>query len=164
MGGLSAANKSQNGQSSPVVDIPPPAPQNSPFASAASVRKEPAPLEVRLVSKGFKDKNIQASDFEADITIALAIKNIMDKDIRAFDGILSFTDLLDNEIYSSKLAINDPVKSGSTLNWNGSVKYNQFMETHQRLRNAQQDNLKIRFVPRKVLFVDGSTKEYNGNE
>ena len=118
-------------------------------------------MEVSLVSKGFKDKNIRANDFDDEITIELVIKNITDKDIRAFDGTLTFTDLLDNEILSSKLAINDPVQARSNLNWRGSVKYNQFMETHQRLRNAQQANLKIRFAPRKVLFVDGSAKEYS---
>lgn len=160
---LSTVAKSLDGQGSPAVNLPPPAPSSTPLASAASIQKELAPLRVRLVSKGFKSKNINAGDFEDDITIALAITNATDKDIRAFDGVLTFTDLLDNEIYSSKLAINETVRSGSTLNWSGSLHYNQFIESHQHLRTAQQANLKITFSPRKLLFVDGSTKEYNSH-
>jgi hypothetical protein len=82
------------------------------------------------------------------------------KDIRAFDGVLTFTDLLDNAILSSKIAINEPLKAGSVLSWRGGIKYNQFMDEHQRLRNEQQKNLKIRFMTRKILFADGTSKEY----
>jgi Protein of unknown function (DUF2939)/GYF domain 2 len=145
-----------------VATKPPAAQSNVPMASGASIRKELAPLELKLLSKGFKDKNIQAGDFEADITIALAIKNVTDKDIRAFDGVITFTDLLDNEILSSKLAINELIKAGSTFNWKGAIKYNQFIDAHERLRNERQDNLKMKFVPRRVLFADGSAKNYSG--
>jgi hypothetical protein len=156
--GLSIATKGQNGASQ--VAANPSMPQAN---STASIRKELTPLNLRLLSKGFKDQNIQAGDFEADITITLAIKNVTDKDIRAFDGVITFTDLLDNEILSSKLAINELIKAGSTFDWKGAIKYNQFMDAHQRLRNERQDNLKIRFMPRKVLFADGSSKMYGGH-
>jgi hypothetical protein len=120
----------------------------------------PSTLQITLVSKGFKSRNIQAGDFEDDITIQIAITNVLDKDIRAFDGVLTFTDLLDNKILSSKIAINESLKAGAALNWKGSIKYNQFEDEHQRLRNEPQTNLKIRFATRKILFADGTTKEY----
>ena len=141
--------------SSKVAAAPQP---NAPQASAES--KDLTPLNITLVSKGFKDKNIQAGDFEDDITFSLAIKNIAERDIRAFDGVLTFTDLLDNEIMSLKLAINEPVRAGTTLNWKGAIKYNQFMDANQRLRSARQENLKLKFTPRKFLFKDGSVEEY----
>ena len=117
-------------------------------------------MQIALVSKGFKPRNIHAGDFEDDITIQLAITNVLDKDIRAFDGVLTFTDLLDNEILSLKIATNEQLKTGSVLSWNGALKYNQFTDTHQRLRNEQQNNLKVGFVTRKILFADGTFKEY----
>ena len=122
--------------------------------------KSPPPLQIALVSKGFKASNIQAGDFEDDITIQVAITNVLDKDIRAFDGVVTFTDLLDNEILSSKIAINEPLKAGSVLSWKGAIKYNKFMDAHQHLRNEEQKNLKVRFATRKILFADGSAKEY----
>jgi hypothetical protein len=113
-----------------------------------------------LTSKGFKDQNIRAGDFEANVTFQLLINNDTGEDIRAFDGNLTFTDLLDNEIFTGKLTINKPLMANSTLNWNGTLKYNQFIDTHNRLRNEQFENLKIRFTPRKILFANGNTKEY----
>lgn len=128
--------------------------------SSQQSRVEPTPIAIELLAKGFKSANPKASDYESAITFELSLKNLTNTDIRAFDGTLSFTDLLDNNVYSSKLSINDPLKSGSTIQWSGSIKYNQFMDDHQRLRNERQENLKLKFTARKVLFVDGSTKAY----
>jgi hypothetical protein len=75
--------------------------------------------------------------------------------------VLTFTDLLDNKIYSTKLAINDPVGAGATIKWNGSTSYNQFLEADQRLKNAEQANIKINFAPRKILYADGNTKMFD---
>jgi hypothetical protein len=61
---------------------------------------------------------------------------------------------------SIKIAINEPLHAGATLNWKGAIKYNQFMDAHQRLRGARQENLKMKFTPRKFLFADGTIKEY----
>lgn len=160
IGGLSTAAKSEGDTGSPVLDVPPAAASSTSPASKGTTQKQPPPVNITLISKSFKSRNIQAHDFQDAIIMKLAITNLTDKDIRAFDGVLTFTDLLDNEILSTKLAINDPVKAGKTMNWVGSINYNEFIESHQGLRNAQQENLKIRFAPRKVLFVDGSTKEY----
>ncbi|MGY3354921.1 hypothetical protein ACVWZK_001584 [Bradyrhizobium sp. GM0.4] len=91
----------------------------------------------------------------------MAIENTGQRNIRAFDGTLTFTDLLDNEIHSSLLAINEPVGGGATLVWNGRLKYNQFIDAHQRLRSASFENLKIKFIPRKLLFADGSMEQLN---
>jgi hypothetical protein len=129
--------------------------------TSKEVAAEPSPLEISLISKGFKRANARAMDFEDDITFGLRIKNVSKKDIRAFDGVITFTDLLDNEILSSQLTINDPVCADSVVSWSGSIKYNQFLERHQRLRNEDQANIKLKFKPRKVLFKDGNAKVFS---
>ncbi len=134
---------------------------NDASAPSPSDRKEPTPLLVTLITKGFKKSNIEAGDFEDGITFELSIKNATEKNIRAFDGTLRFTDLLDNDIMASKLAINESVLAGSTLSWIGVIKYNQFIDSHRRLRSEGQNNLKIKFQPRKILFADGSSKDYH---
>jgi hypothetical protein len=157
--GLSAAAKAQDGRGSLLASKL--GTNQSTTKPAPPVEEQlPPPLQIALVSKGFKASNIHAGDFEDDITIQLAITNVLNKDIRAFDGVVTFTDLLDNEILSLKIAINEALKAGSVLSWKGAIKYNQFMDTHQRLRNEQQNNLKIRFMTRKILFTDGTTKDY----
>jgi uncharacterized repeat protein (TIGR01451 family) len=138
--------------SMPAAEKPKPPPTSKP--------KEPGPLEIALITKGFKASNPMAHDYEDDITFTISVKNLGNKDIRAFDGTLYFTDLLDNLIMPLSLAINEAVGSGAMLTWRGALKYNQFIDQHQRLRNAEQTNMKINFVPRKILFGDGTTKEY----
>jgi hypothetical protein len=121
--------------------------------------KEPAPFSIALNKKSFQAADYRAG-IQAAITFALTFDNLTSKDIRAFEGVLTFTDLLDNTILSAKLAINDPVSSGSQLNWSGQLDYNQFMDKHQRLKNQEFQNLKIRFDTKKILFSDSSIKEY----
>jgi hypothetical protein len=141
------ATKPTNTKSAP----PPPPP----------AAKEPSPVEVVLVNKGFKGSNITEQDFEDDITLLFTIKNLSGRDIRAFDGIVHFTDLLGNELMPMKLAINKPIAAGASLSWRGMIRYNQFMDADRRLRTAEQENIKLNFDPTKVLFGDGTIKEYN---
>lgn len=122
--------------------------------------KEAPPLSVALVKKGFRGSNYQAGVYGDAITFEVSFTNLTGKDIRAFDGVLSFNDLLDNRVLSASLAINDPVKADSALGWTGQLDYNQFMDSHQRMRSEDQANLKATFTARKVLFADGTTKEF----
>jgi hypothetical protein len=126
----------------------------------ASPKPKESPIAVVLTKKGFNASDWQAGTYDDAITFSVAFTNGTGMDIRAFDGVLTFTDLLDNQIIASTLAINDPVAAGTTFNWDGQLDYNQFMDSHQRLRAEERSNLKITFAPRKILFVDGSVKEY----
>jgi hypothetical protein len=114
-----------------------------------------SPIKVTLTKKGF-----HAEDFEKNITFSLSFLNQTGKNIRAFDGVLTFTDLLGNEIMSSKLEINEAVSLGEILNWDGVINYNQFMSEHKKLRSEKIENIKTIFMPRQVLFDDGSVKEF----
>jgi hypothetical protein len=122
---------------------------------------EAAPISAILLKKGFYEKNINLSDFQDAITLSVSFSNLTSKDIRAFDGVLAFTDLLDNQILGAKVEINNPISASSVLKWDGQLDYNQFMSTHQRLRSEDQSNLKLTFVARKVLFSDGTIKQYS---
>lgn len=116
----------------------------------------PPPITAVLVKKGFFDGEYG----QDEITFTVQFTNSTGKNVRAFDGVLRFTDLLDNEIMAAKLAVNDPVQSHGIHDWKGSIDYNQFMDKHQRLKSAEQQNLKIDFTLRKILFEDGEVKEF----
>jgi hypothetical protein len=133
----------------------------SPPPLAASKPAGLTPITVALLSKGFQPRNIQAEEFDDYIVLRLLLKNTGSKNIRAFDGVLHFTDLLDNEIAAANLSINESVSAGGETTWKGQLKYNQFRDADQRLQAIAQQNLKIRFVLKKVLFADGVTKEYS---
>jgi hypothetical protein len=136
--------------------------KNPALTQKKSKPSEPAPIELMLLSKRFKPADYkESSDFQAAILFELSIANRSTQPIRAFDGVMTFTDLLDNEILSSKLAINDPIGAGSKLNWSGSINYNQFTDSHQRLRSEAQENLKVKFAVRKVLYANGTVAQFD---
>lgn len=125
-----------------------------------SANSDQETIGVTLVSKGFQAANIRAQEYRDLIVLELFIANQLANDIRAFDGVLHFTDLLDNEIMSIKLTINEPLKANASMKWKGSIDYNQFRDGDRKLRSEQSANIKVRFSPRKILFADGSTKEF----
>lgn len=131
-----------------------------PKTTEPETKPEDQPLTVVLVKKGFDPKDLDNGKFEEDVTFTLQFANKTGKDIRAFDGVLEFTDLLGNRIIGSKVEINERVAAGQTLSWEGALEYNQFMNDHQRLRSEPMENLKVEFHANKVLFADNSTKEY----
>ncbi|MBU1564242.1 MAG: hypothetical protein KJ630_01270 [Proteobacteria bacterium] len=132
--------------------------KKSPTKSPEKIVKPdaPPPITAALVKKGFYNGEYG----RGEITFTVQFTSSTEKNVRAFDGVLNFTDLLDNEIMSAKLAVNDPVGAGHTFDWNGSIDYNQFMDKHQRLKSADQQNIKITFALRKILFEDGEVKEF----
>jgi hypothetical protein len=120
---------------------------------------QPSPFQVVLRGKAFREADYP-SRVEDAITIKVAFTNSSGKDVRAFDGVLGFTDLLDNNIYLARLAINEPVAAGAIFEWDGKVRYNRFEDSHRHLKNEKFENLKTYFEPRKILFADGTTKEF----
>lgn len=130
-------------------------------SKAPETPAEDQPLTVELLKKGFSPKDLDNSKFEEDVTFTLNFANKTGKDIRAFDGVLEFTDLLGNRIIASKVEINERVAQGASLNWDGALEYNQFMNDHERLRSEPKENLKVAFHANKVLFADNTTKEYD---
>ena len=123
-------------------------------------KKRQAPFSVSLIKKGFMESNYQAGIPSDAVTFTVAFTNKTGRNIRAFDGYLTFTDLLDNKILGASLAINDPVSSDSVMQWSGQLNFNQFIDRHQRLKSAEYENVKIAFEIKKILFDDGSVEEY----
>ena len=121
---------------------------------------EEQPIAANLLKKGFSPDDIHNGKFEEEITMTVSFDNKTGEAIRAFDGIIEFTDLLGNRIIGSRIEINEPIAQGGSLSWDGALEYNQFMNDHERLRSEPKENLKIAFHAGKILFADGTTKEY----
>lgn len=116
----------------------------------------PGVVRAMLVSKEYAD----GEHGRGTIDIGLRFTNDSEEDIRAFDGVLSFTDLLGNKIIDSNVAINEVVKAGEDLSWVGSIGYNEFIERHKNFRFAENKNIKLNFILKKVLYADGRLQQY----
>jgi hypothetical protein len=132
------------------------------LASEARAKQEALASELRkaisltVFDKGFIPSDIYNSQYDDFITVKCAYENLSGKDIRAFTGAVRFADLFDKEIITINLTIDDPIATAQKATWSGTIKYNQFRDEHQSLRNAEMANLKITWIPKSVIFVDGS--------
>ena len=97
-----------------------------------------------------------AGRYQDYITIKCAYQNISQKDIRAFTGRIRFTDLFDKLIFESGLTISNPIKAGQKATWTGTVDYNQFIDSHQSLRNANLEDMKVIWIPKTIICADGT--------
>ncbi len=121
---------------------------------AEKIKRLGGALTVSLFEKGFSKYNYQ--DY---ITYKFAFENKKDKDIKAFTGQIIFNDLFDKKISSLNLTYDDGVPANSTKNWNAQTDYNQFMDKDVALKNKDVEDLKIEWIPEKIIYKDGSTLE-----
>lgn len=132
------------------------------LAAEAKAREDARAAELRgtltlsVFRKEFMPSNPMGGRYSAYVSIGCAYQNKSSKDIRAFTGEIAFTDLFGKEIFSSNVTISDPVKAGATGQWEGSIEFNQFVDSHRRLRDTELKDMKIVWSPRSIIFGDGS--------
>ncbi len=114
-------------------------------------------LTVSVFDKGFEAHNMYAGDFDDKVTLKVAYQNNTKKDVKAFKGVLTFKDTFGDKIYSSGLKDDEGIKAGGTRNVNLFIKYNQFIDSNVKLKNADLAKSKIEFQPVTIMFADGST-------
>jgi len=105
------------------------------------------------------DKGYTKYDYQDYLTYSLAFENKSQKNIRAFKGSLIINDLFDSEIKSINLTIDDPIASGETFKGTYTSDYNQFKDEDSRLKNKNIGDLKIVWIPEKIIFEDGTILE-----
>ena len=151
---------------------PPPTPVAvaRPIAAATSAPEKPADVAKpavivpKLVKKGFREKDFSGSHYiKAAITFTVEFENEGVKDIRAFDGVLSFNDLLGNRIHGARLTISDPIKAGQSIQWQGEMEYNEFINEHTVLRGYSMNDVGLALTVGKILFADGTSQSLGDN-
>jgi hypothetical protein len=113
-------------------------------------------IALSVVEKGFIPSDPSANRYQDLINISCSYSNGSEKDIRAFTGTVVFQDLFGKEIFRANITISDPIVVGQQSTWVGTIKYNQFMDAHQRIRNAELKDLTVVWVPASILFADGT--------
>lgn len=118
-------------------------------------KAEEQPLSIALLKK-----DIEKAGYIDVIAFKIEITNNLDKDIKAFIGTVIFYDLFEREIMPVTITYEDGVAKGGKAIWEGSIDYNQFMDTHQRLASVAFENLSITSEIEQVIFADGSKQNY----
>jgi hypothetical protein len=124
-------------------------------AEEARQRKEALQaLTVTVVEKGF-----QTADPQDSITFIVMYENKSGKDIRGFRGSILFSDLFEVEITPFTISEDEPLAAGATKRQGWTMKYNQSIDAHMKLRNTSLDSLRIEWRPQVIQFADGTSIE-----
>ncbi len=117
-------------------------------------------IEMKLVSKQFTKADIMRRIYSDSLDFAIEFTNKFPKDIRAFTGYVTFSDLFDRKIIDMTITYEDGLRAGETKTWNGSMDYNQFMDNHERIASISMKDLQSRFTLQQVVYADGTKDQF----
>lgn len=119
---------------------------------AATISAIDGMFDVKLVGKRVFEAN-----YSKHLGFDFVFDNHTEKDIKAVQGSLRFTDLFDKEIKSLGLTIEKDVPAGQSVdNSDYSADLNQFSDEDNRLESIEMENLKTSFRVDSIIFKDGS--------
>jgi len=102
-------------------------------------------------------KRVFEANYSDHLGLKLLLTNNTEKDIKAVQGVIIFSDLFDSEILRIRITMEENVPAGQTLKNNDySIKLNQFNAEHNRLKTIDIKNLKMRFEVHGIIFKDGT--------
>jgi hypothetical protein len=94
----------------------------------------------------------------------VAFTSNLDNPVRAFTGVVVLQDLFERDIIRVTVTVEEPLQPGGTVTYEDGVEFNQFMDSHQRLRNIPQSDLITIFELETVIFQDGTRESFgDGN-
>lgn len=114
-------------------------------------------LTVALTRKGFVPSDVMNGRIKDFITVSIALENKTDKIIKGVKGEVEFADMFGDKIRSITLTVDDEIGAKSTIVWDGTLDYNQFIPGHSKLKDTAVDKLKATWTPNAILFADGSS-------
>ena len=124
------------------------------------IESKPSPISVRLISKTFHKGNFRMGDAGNRIDFTFLFQSHLEKDVRAFKGAVIIKDLFDQDILRVTLTHETGLQANGTTTWQGGIKYNQFMATHQRLLTVEQNDIAVSFACENILYTDGSRESF----
>jgi len=142
---------------------------NSPIASPTAPKAMPDTsdftnkvgeiLQVAFLSKSFEKADYRSDSYRDLITTEFRFTNKGAKDISGFKGTAEFSDMFDDKIRSLNLSYDKSVRAGQSVEWTGSLDFNQFENADVKFRDISTDKIKFNFKPNTIIFTDGSKLE-----
>lgn len=109
-------------------------------------------IQVSCLNKAFVE-----NDHEACILFEFMIKNKSEKTVRSIKGGITFNTLFDEKIQTLNFVYGQLINSGAQKIYKASVDYNRFTNEDRVLKEKKLDEIKIIWIPEKVIFEDGSS-------
>jgi hypothetical protein len=123
-----------------------------------SITEQPAEVGENKVSLEDLTKGFNGRSYVPQITFNLKFANNTEKDIRGFEGVVTFSDIFDNEIQSVKFSYDQGLQANYEVTIEKAIDYNQFIDSDRKLKEIEDKNLKYKWRVTTILYDDG-TKE-----
>lgn len=117
-------------------------------------------IAMKLQKKGFTKADFMKRTYQDTIDFTIDFTNNTQKEVRAFTGYITFSDLFDRKIMDMTLTYEKGLEPGETKAWDGEMEYNQFMDSHERLASIDQKDLKAILTLQQVIYADGTKDEF----
>lgn len=114
-------------------------------------------MAVNLISKRLvKQKYEEMIVLDMDVTASG-----LDRPARAIKGVLKVTDLFGDEKVRINWDFDNPVAPGGVVRERGNgLKYNQFRDQDRWLSATEQQNMKVIFTVKSILYEDGTRRDF----
>ncbi|MDB5199955.1 MAG: hypothetical protein JWO92_1918 [Chitinophagaceae bacterium] len=89
----------------------------------------------------------------------ILFQNISSKNIKMIVGSISLNDLLDREIKSIQIVLDEQLRANSILKKTFTVEYDHGNENDKRIRSKDLVDLRVLWNPVKIIFEDGTVAE-----
>lgn len=134
----------------------------------ANLAKQREPL-LNALSVNLTSKEFAAADFYAGrpsdyLSFNIQQTNKSAKDIRGFKGVFAIKDIFGDEIIKISFKSDDVLRTGQSKKDKMSLNYNQFMDSHQKLRSTAMENLRVEWQPEMIMFADGTALNLTGEQ
>lgn len=103
------------------------------------------------------EKSFEHADYQDYVQIRTRYENTSGKEIRGFQGAIVFSDLFGTEILPFRISEDQPLGVGEVKRQGWTLKFNQFIDKHVKLRDTQLQNMKVEWKPQIILFADGTS-------
>ena len=133
--------------------------QNALAEKAANEEREKRALFAQTLTVALYDKGYYTADYEDYLQYEVAYENKGTKGIRALKGSLLISDLFDTKIKEISLVEDNAIPAGKISRRSYTTEYNQFLDEDVRLASKKLGDLKVVWIPEKIIFEDGTTLE-----
>lgn len=117
-------------------------------------------IDMRFTDMVFYPVDIMAGRASEFLELKLVAVNNTDKSISAFQGTTKFKDIFGDEIMYLNYSCDKTIAPKSQIEISGQgLDYNMFLDEHVRLKNTPFEKIIFEFIPKKILFEDGTILE-----
>ncbi|MBA4109363.1 MAG: hypothetical protein C0487_07205 [Leptothrix sp. (in: Bacteria)] len=122
----------------------------------AAIQKLGQAVTVTLLAKHEVPKNFDLGRYSEYQEFRIGVQNNSGKAITGVAGEIKFIDVFDKEIGAVNFRITENIEPGKSATWIGGRDYNQFIEAHRSVWNAEEGKYTTKFEPEMVVFKDGT--------